>query len=180
MKLRIISGTLGSRQFDTPHGFATHPMGERVRGALFNSLGSVAGKRVLDAFAGSGALSFEAISRGASSALAIERDRSAARVLEQNASGLGVGERVRIVKATALQWSQQEPNTLFDLIFCDPPYNNLQLITISHLAKHLADDGLLVLSHPSNMPAPELANLRLVDTSKKPYSGASLAYYRKA
>ncbi|MCA9330109.1 RsmD family RNA methyltransferase, partial [Candidatus Saccharibacteria bacterium] len=63
--MRIISGKLGSRQFIAPKGFATHPMGDRVRTALFNTLGDIVGLTVLDAFGGSGAISFEAISRGA-------------------------------------------------------------------------------------------------------------------
>jgi len=179
MNIRIISGTFGSRQLETPQGFATHPMGERVRGALFNSLGTIAGLTALDPFAGSGALSFEAISRGAQSAIAIERDRNAQRVLEKNIQSLGLKQQVQLIKATCLNWSKQHPDARFDLILCDPPYNDLQLSAVSHMATHLQPDGLLTLSFPAGQSAPQLDGLQLIDQSKKPYSGAQLAYYRK-
>ena len=69
--MRVIAGRLGGRLFDSPHTRRTHPMSDKARGALFNMLGDIEGMHVLDPFAGTGALSFEAISRGAASALAI-------------------------------------------------------------------------------------------------------------
>jgi 16S rRNA (guanine(966)-N(2))-methyltransferase RsmD len=75
--MRIIAGTLGGRTFESPHGRRTHPMSDKVRGSLFNTLGDIDGLTILDAFAGSGALAFEAISRGAEHVLAIEIDNRA-------------------------------------------------------------------------------------------------------
>jgi 16S rRNA (guanine966-N2)-methyltransferase len=72
--VRIIAGSLKGRTFSEPHGHRTHPMSEKVRGALFNALGDIEGLTFLDAFAGSGALSFEAASRGAKSVIAIDKD----------------------------------------------------------------------------------------------------------
>ena len=90
MRVRIISGEFGGRFIKTPPGSTTHPMGERVRSAMFNSLGeSIRDARVLDAFAGSGAVGLEALSRGAESAVFVERDRVAQRVIAENISIFG-------------------------------------------------------------------------------------------
>jgi 16S rRNA (guanine966-N2)-methyltransferase len=80
MRLRVIAGELGGRFFDSPDSDATHPMSERMRGSLFNILGDIKGKTILDAFAGSGALSFEAVSRGAVHALTLEKDKIAQKI----------------------------------------------------------------------------------------------------
>ena len=84
MRIRIIAGRYGGRFIQAPPGNTTHPMGERVRSAMFNSLGEIVeGARVLDAFAGSGAVGLEALSRGAASVTFVERDRVAQRVLTE-------------------------------------------------------------------------------------------------
>ncbi len=96
MNVRIISGIYGGRTIKAPDNSKTHPMGERVRNAMFNSLGSeVHGARVLDVFAGTGAIGFEALSRGAASVDFIERDRMACQVLRENYSSLGKPLRSR-------------------------------------------------------------------------------------
>ena len=78
--MRIIAGYLGGRQFNSPRSNRTHPMSDKARGGLFNALGDISGLTVLDAFAGSGALSFEAISRGAESVIAVDIDVGQAHV----------------------------------------------------------------------------------------------------
>src|SRR5881392_748421 len=103
--MRIIAGKLKGRQFQTPHGHRTHPMSDKARGALFNVLGDIEGLTFLDAFAGSGALAFEAVSRGAKSIVAIERDRPAHSVIERNIKELGLSGQVKGVKANAGGWS---------------------------------------------------------------------------
>ena len=94
--MRIISGTLKGHTFDSPKGFQTHPMGDKIRTALFNTLGDIKGLTVLDAFSGSGALSFEALSRGAESAVALELDKEAYKVIRANAEKLAVGDRMKL------------------------------------------------------------------------------------
>src|SRR5207247_1643471 len=121
--MHIIAGRLKGRSFDSPGSFKTHPMSDKARAALFNILGDVAGLTVLDAFAGSGALGFEAISRGATSALFIEQDRIAQRTIEHNQAVLGLKRQTQLIRASANAWLSTTPETpSFDLILCDPPY----------------------------------------------------------
>ncbi|HSX47112.1 MAG TPA: 16S rRNA (guanine(966)-N(2))-methyltransferase RsmD [Patescibacteria group bacterium] len=174
--MRIIAGRLGGRQFNSPNGHRTHPMSDKVRGALFNALGDIAGLTVLDAFAGSGALSFEAISRGAATALAIDVDRQAAASIKQNSKSLNLGSRVKVIQANTSSWLETNPNARFDLIFCDPPYDQLQEKLIEKLASCLKPEGLLILSWPGKARLPSLESLSLID--QKNYGDTQLAFYR--
>lgn len=173
--MRIISGTYGSRTINTPKGFKTHPMGERVRSALFNTLGDLNGKTVLDAFAGSGSLAIESISRGATSAIALEPDRSAFVVLQENIESLNI-DSIKAIKATASAWSSTNVDKKFDIILCDPPYNKLQLSTVFALTRHLNPNGLMVLSYPGREATPNADGVVVVDNRN--YGDAALAYYR--
>ncbi|GAB3477789.1 16S rRNA (guanine(966)-N(2))-methyltransferase RsmD [Amycolatopsis cihanbeyliensis] len=119
---RIVAGRAGGRRLRVPPK-GTRPTTERVREALFNALqvaGEVDGARVLDIYAGSGALGLEALSRGAAFALFVESDRTAAEVLRGNIGALGLGGSVRLGKAeTVLAEPAPEP---FDLVVLDPPF----------------------------------------------------------
>ena len=179
MRMRIVAGELGGRFFNGPDSTATHPMAERVRGALFNSLGHIRGMTVLDAFAGSGALAFEAVSRGAASAVVIERDKRAQKIIAQNITMLGLENRVKLIRASASSWSETNQDVQFDLVLCDPPYHDLQLSTVSKLIYHVKPNGLMVLSYPGRESAPTVNGVVVVDKSKS-YGDAALAYYRKA
>lgn len=178
MRLRIVAGELGGRFFDSPGTSTTHPMAERVRGALFNSLGDITGQTVLEPFAGSGALSFEALSRGAKSALLIERDKRAQSVITNNIAALGLSKRATLVKANCRQWSETSQPELFDLLLVDPPYHDLQLSTVTLLIRHLKTKGLMVLSYQGRGSAPAVNGDVVVRT--KLYGDAALAFYRKA
>lgn len=153
-------------------------MAERVRGALFNSLGDISGLTVLDAFGGSGALAFEAISRGADSAIVLERDKRAQKIIAENITSLGLVGRVKLVKASASSWSETYQGDDFDLLLCDPPYHDMQLSTVSKLISHIKPNGLMVLSYPGRESAPTVNGVVVVDKSKS-YGDAALAYYRK-
>lgn len=150
MRVRIIAGEFGGRFIQTPPGSTTHPMGERVRSAMFNSLGeTVRGARVLDAFAGSGAIGLEALSRGAESVIFVERDRVAQRVIAKNITSLGVDEKSIVIKTTISNWMETADVTgEFDIIFADPPYHNPQFSTVSRLMGLLKPGGTMILSHP--------------------------------
>ncbi|SRR6266702_2131190 len=178
MRMRVIAGKLGGRFFNGPDSTATHPMAERVRGALFNAVGNIEGKTVLDAFAGSGALAFEAVSRGAASVIMIERDKRAQKIIADNIAALELEEHVKLIRAGASSWSDTSSGEQFDLVLCDPPYHDLQLSTVSKLISHVKPNGLMVLSYPGRESAPTVNGVVVVDKSKS-YGDAALAYYRK-
>ncbi|WP_155264433.1 16S rRNA (guanine(966)-N(2))-methyltransferase RsmD [Sphingomonas segetis] len=121
--MRIIAGEWRGRAIEAPPGLATRPTGDRVRETLFSMLASRLGSfedlRVADLFAGSGALGFEALSRGAASATFVESDPTAMAVVRRNADKLGAGGRMSVVSGSALALPRSEP---FDLILSDPPY----------------------------------------------------------
>ncbi len=176
--MRIIAGHLRGREVKSPKGFRTHPMSDKVRGALFNVLGDVEGLTFLDAFAGSGALSFEAISRGAKSAVAIDKDSSAHKVLEQNTKEL-CPKTVKAVKANTAGWSIHNMEKRFDILLLDPPYDELQPNLLQKLAnRHVNPGGLAVLSFPGRLEeAPGFASFKIA--VQKDYGDAQLIFYRK-
>ncbi len=176
MRVRLIAGEFGGRYLDAPDTSRTHPMSERIRGALFNMLGDVEGLRVLDAFAGTGAIGLEALSRGAKQAVFIERDRIAQKVLANNIRMLGVETRASLIKAPVASWSETASSEGFDLIFADPPYHDLQLSTVSRLSGYLNPKGLMILSHPGRESAPTVNGVVVVDN--RSYGDAALAFYR--
>jgi len=176
MRMRVIGGALGGQFFATGVGNRTHPTSERVRGALFNMLGDLTGKTVLDAFAGTGAYAFEAVSRGAKSVVAIERDRKAQTVIAHNIDLLDVRDRVKLIKASCGSWSENNPDLTFDIVICDVPYDDLQFSTVGRLIRHLKSNGLMVLSHPGRESAPTVNGVVVVD--KRKYGDAALAIYR--
>jgi 16S rRNA (guanine966-N2)-methyltransferase len=118
--MRVVAGELRGRRLRAPRGVRTRPTADRVREALFSMLGDVGGARVLDLYAGSGALGIEAISRGAASAVFVEHDPRAVDAIERNLESLGLDERV--VRDDALRFLGRAEGT-FDLVFCDPPYD---------------------------------------------------------
>jgi 16S rRNA (guanine966-N2)-methyltransferase len=119
--MRIIAGKWRGRTLEAPPGRSTRPTADRLREALFSMLASRLGSfedlRVADLFAGSGALGFEALSRGAASATFVENDQTALAAIRRNAEKLGAD--VKIVSGSALALPRSEP---FDLVFADPPY----------------------------------------------------------
>jgi 16S rRNA (guanine966-N2)-methyltransferase len=141
--MRVIAGRFGGRRLATPPGRDTRPTADRVREALFSTLGPLDGEVVLDLFAGSGALAIEALSRGAGRALLVERDPRAAAVIRSNLDRVGVGEgEARVVQAparTALRDARARGDT-YDLVFLDPPYRSA-----ATLGRELSEalDGLL-------------------------------------
>ena len=123
--MRVVAGRFGGRRLSVPAGREVRPTSDRVREALFSTLGPLDGARVLDLFAGSGALAIEALSRGADRALLVEQAARAARVIEANLASLGLGEdRAQLVRApaeSALR-TARERGDAYDLVFLDPPY----------------------------------------------------------
>jgi len=174
--MRIVAGSLGGRQFEAPRGHRTHPMSDKMRGALFSALGDLNGLTVLDAFSGSGALAFEAVSRGAKSVVAIEADKKALSTIEKNSKELGVEGQVKTIKAFANAWSTRNQNTKFNVVLLDPPYDKIPFRDLDKLPKHLAKSGVLVLSWPTKADWYPFKGLILIKS--KDYGDSSLHFYK--
>lgn len=165
--MRIVGGTLKGRKFEAPKGEGTRPTSDRVREAVMSSLvnrlgADLGGGVVLDLFAGSGALAFESLSRGAVRAVLVEKDRAALRVIAENTALLGLGERVQVFEGDALaiapgRFAKAGP---FTLLFIDPPYRIEQgrvakrLISLGN-AGALADGAAIAWEHSAGGAVPE-------------------------
>ncbi len=195
--LKITSGIYRGRTIKTPGG-KTHPMGERERLALFNMISEyLPGAVVLDAYAGSGALGFEALSRGAKEVLFIDNSVKAESCIMDNMLTLGFLEILGGEIATAeeiirnaemkkplrdgttdvarVKVSDFESDKQYDVILADPPYDDFRLEDVAHLVKFLKVDGVFVLSHPGD--APELPGLSL--KKSRQYANAHISIYGK-
>jgi 16S rRNA (guanine966-N2)-methyltransferase len=175
--MRIVAGSLGGRIFDSPRTHRTHPMSDRVRGALFNTLGDIARLTVLDAYAGTGALSFEAVSRGASFALAIDVDKDAYLCIVENVKKLGLDEQVMVLRKNISGWSRNNQHKQFDVVLADPPYTDIRPDVLERLLAHVKPGGVLALSWPGSEPVRAMKNAEII--SHKTYGDAQLVFYRK-
>ena len=176
--MRIIAGVLGGRIFDSPGGHRTHPMSEKIRGAIFNSLGDIEGLRVLDPFAGSGALSFEAISRGAAMAVVLDSNKLAYETIRKNIQSLGLEDKIKASLIYAGSWHTRHKNDTFDLVLLDPPYDDLEPETAEKLALHTKKGGVAVFSLPPHGRI-VLSEKQFSLLSSKNYGDATLAFYRR-
>ena len=159
--MRITGGKAARRILKAPKGLDVRPTPDLVKQAVFNSLGArVAGARVLELFAGSGALSLDCLSRGAASALCVEKSHRHAEFIRANAAAAGFGEilEVRTQDVFPVMHQLAERGSQFDLILADPPYGEKnvnhrstsfaqQLLDEPHLPKLLAPGGRFVLGH---------------------------------
>ena len=174
--MRVVAGELGGRRLRPPPGRRTRPTADKVREALFSILGEVQGSRVLDLFAGSGALGIEALSRGAASAVFVDSAAAAAAAVRGNLSDLGVEGDVQ--RRDALRYlSSAAGERLFDLVLIDPPYDSAAGLAgplAELLPPVLTDNALIVTeSHkrqPLELPFP-LARERI-------YGDTRLAVHR--
>jgi 16S rRNA (guanine(966)-N(2))-methyltransferase RsmD len=151
--MRVIAGEAKGRRLQVPRGLAVRPSGARLRESAFGILehrGAIAGARVLDVYAGTGALGLEALSRGAASLVAIEADADVARLLRRNAEHCGFGERTRVIVQDAIAALAQLARESFDLVFLDPPYRSREIgEALSALVRHglVAPGGRVVAEH---------------------------------
>lgn len=159
--MRIIAGLWGGRPIAAPEGTATRPTTDRVREAWMSAIATaIPGARVLDLFAGSGALGLEALSRGADHVTFVENSQAALRPLRKNIATLAAGDRVTVVRMNAMRFVSSLNEDAFDLVLADPPYGQ-------GLAKELADifverrfARLLCVEHGRRDPLPERPALR--------------------
>jgi 16S rRNA (guanine966-N2)-methyltransferase len=154
--IRIISGTLKGRRLRTPDWPGLRPTSDRLRETLFNVLGQqLDGWRVLDAFAGTGAVGLEALSRGAAEVTFVERDPRAAALIAANLAHCGVTERHAIIRVDFARAAARLTGSRFDLIFLDPPYDAAAMASALEQAEPLASAGTtVVLEHARRDPAP--------------------------
>lgn len=178
MNIRLISGEFGGRVLDAPPGRRMHPMGERIRNALFNSVGSeIRDAIVLDAFSGTGAIGLEALSRGARHVTFVEKDNLMQKILAKNIHSLEVDNRTQLIRTTVSNWLNTSDPMQFDLIFADPPYHDPQFSTVVKLFELLKPGALMVLSHPGKGEVPTKTGVVVVDN--RSYGNADLTFYRR-
>jgi 16S rRNA (guanine966-N2)-methyltransferase len=181
---RIIGGTAGGRRLRTPRGDRTRPTSDRVREAFFSAvesrMGVWSGLRVLDLYAGSGAIGLEALSRGAAAATAVEHDVRTAQLIRRNAESLGLRLEV-VTRSVRTHLTDHEPSP-YDVVFSDPPYSLATEDVVADLlvlARRgwLAEDSLVVVER-SSRSAPVAWPEGYEPGKVKAYGETSLAYAR--
>ncbi|MBE3589854.1 MAG: 16S rRNA (guanine(966)-N(2))-methyltransferase RsmD [Firmicutes bacterium] len=181
--MRVIAGEARGRRLLAPPGRITRPTSDRVREALFSMLqGAVEGARVLDLYAGSGALGIEALSRGARVAVFVELDPAALRCIRLNLERCGFTERARIWREDAARALRRlgQDGERFDLLFLDPPYASEELERCWPLLPAVAAEGAVVAVEMSaRRPAPD-GEGRLELWRSREYGDTALRLYRTA
>ena len=179
--MRIIAGEFRSRTLLAPKGMDTRPTLDRTRESLFNIIAAdCSDARVLDLYAGSGALALEALSRGAASAVLCDKSREAARAIAANIASLKVEDRARLMAMSdqqAVRTLEQE-RAEFDLVFLDPPYrmDTVPACRMLEEAGVLLDDALVVIEHSAeSVPEPPEC-FRLTD--RRRYRDTMISFYR--
>ena len=182
--MRVIGGEFRGRRLKAPEGDATRPTSDRVRESLFNILaGRVEGAAFLDAYAGTGAVGIEALSRGARACVFVESGRDVMKSLRWNLASLGLEDLSRVMpvpfaRAAILLSEEGAP---FDLIFLDPPYGPGELLRALRLASSrrlLAPGGILVAEHDESLSIPAAeGRLRLYRTAR--YGRTCLSFFRE-
>jgi 16S rRNA (guanine966-N2)-methyltransferase len=176
--MRIIAGRYGGRRLVAPRGRETRPTGDRVKEALFSRIGVIDGGRVLDLFAGTGALGLEALSRGASSVVLVESSSAALAALRSNVEALGCGDAAIVVGARAEQaLTRLAKLGPFEWVFADPPWAKVReavsLRAELRARGTIAGGALVVLEHDAT-DAPLVDGLRLLERRAYGDTGLSL------
>ena len=159
--MRVIAGSLKGRRLKTPDWEGLRPTSDKLRETLFNILAPrIAGARVVDAYAGTGAVGIEAISRGARDVTFVEHDRRAQALIAGNVAHCGITTGYNIVRTGALRAFESFDTGAFDIIVLDPPYeaSDAEVARVLLAAgESLAADGLAVLERARRRPAPDVA-----------------------
>ncbi len=203
--MRVIAGTLRGRALETPDWAGLRPTSDRLRETLFNILGpAVRDARVLDGYAGTGAVGIEALSRGAAHVMFVERDPRAVRLIESNLARCGLAlpddpsprmrggrtqvapgagqpqRRYAIIRAWSARAGRLAGETDFDIVFLDPPYGAAGLVEALSVAAPLVGDAtVLVIEHAKRDAAPERFE-RLARTRVVTSGDSALAFFRRA
>lgn len=175
--MRIIAGSLRGRRLKSPTWDGLRPTSDKLRETLFNVLAPIVeGARVLDGYAGTGAVGLEALSRGAAHVTFVERDRRAQSLIAENVSACGVGDGCAIIRGGIERASTELAAASFDLVLLDPPYNHDSAAVIASAARLLAANGTLVLEHARRQAVPETAG-GLTRTREVVSGDSALAFY---
>lgn len=179
--MRIIAGSLKGRRLKSPTWEGLRPTSDRLRETLFNILAPrVAGARVLDLYAGTGAIGIEALSRGAAHVTFSDRDVRAARLIERNLADCGISEGYAIIRGLATRVLGVLKRELpFDIVVVDPPYADPVEDVLERIDEVLAPAGVVVLEHARRRPAPVAAG-RLIQTREVTAGDSGLAFYERA
>ena len=170
--MRVVAGEYGGQHIAAPRRAGTRPTQDKVREALFSVLGPIDGVRVLDLYAGSGALGIEALSRGAGDATFVDSDKAAVRIVRENLDRLGV-EEARVFRADALSFLRgaARHGERWDLVLCDPPYRLAPRLgqTLGPLLVPVLNAGSRIVcessvKHPLRLDLPIIGERRYGDT----------------
>ncbi len=180
--MRVIAGSLKGRRLEAPTWDGLRPTSDKLRETLFNILGPrVVGARVLDGYAGTGALGIEAMSRGAVSVVFVERDRRAAALVAANLARCGLADGCAIIRAGFVETAHGSlPPASFELVLLDPPYEEGDLeAVVAAAAPLVAGGGWLVLEHARRRDGPsggaDLGRARVVTSGD---SALSIYHWR--
>jgi 16S rRNA (guanine966-N2)-methyltransferase len=160
--VRVIAGALKGRRLKAPTWEGLRPTSDKLRETLFNILAPrIAGARVLDAYAGTGAVGIEALSRGAAHVTFVDRDRRAQALVAENLAHCGVSGGYAIIRASVARAIDDLGAEMFDIMFFDPPYDEPVDDVLGAAGERLAPDGVLVLEHARRrMSPPRLGRLQ--------------------
>jgi 16S rRNA (guanine966-N2)-methyltransferase len=179
--VRVIAGTHRGRVLKAPTWEGLRPTSDRLRETLFNVLASrVQGARVLDVYAGTGAVGIEALSRGATHVTFVESDRRAQALIQDNLARCGISGGYAIIRASAgraCETLRRSPSFVpFDIILLDPPYDHPAAEALTGIEALVAPDGLVVFEHARRAPAPDSIG-RLTLTRDLLSGDSALAFY---
>ena len=178
----MIAGEFKGRRLKTPKWEGVRPTSDKLRETLFNVLAPrIAGAKVLDGYAGTGAVGIEALSRGAAHVTFVEQDRRAAALIGANLKKCGIANGYAIIQTTVLQAIDRLRNTCtgseaFDVILLDPPYATDTQDALQHVGEIVKPDGVVVLEHARKSESPVVPG-RLVRTREVRSGDSALTFY---
>jgi 16S rRNA (guanine966-N2)-methyltransferase len=179
--VRVVGGALKGRRLSPPTWEGLRPTGDKLKETIFNVLAPRVGNaRVIDLYAGTGALGIEALSRGASLVVLVESDRRAQQLITKNLESCGIQRGCVIIRATAvraLETLKGRPDfTPFDIVLLDPPYDSEPALALDGLDTVVAEQGIVVFEHARRTPAPDRAG-RLVKRRELSSGDSALSFY---
>ena len=175
--MRVIAGTFKGRRLKAPSWEGLRPTSDKLRETLFNILAPrIEGARMLDGYAGTGAIGIEALSRGAAHVTFVERDRRAQALIEENLARCGIADGYVMMRASVSRALADLQSASFDIMIFDPPYEQEPDEILAAAADRLAAGGVLVLEHARRAQAPESAG-RLVRTREVISGDSALSLY---